>query len=159
MKEPGPKAHIVRLVAVLGVAFVAFLIAKALLVPDSWDYENWYRGDALALNESYEVAYGGNDSCVECHQESVDELSQFKHQALSCESCHGALSDHAKDGVKIADAHVDDESRWQCLNCHEARVNKPKNFPQFDKIKITEHKEMDDEMLCIACHSPHDPTP
>ena len=159
MKEPSPKAHFVRLAGVLGVAFVVFLTLKAILVPSSWDYDNWYRGDALELNASYELAYGGNDSCVACHQDTMDEFSQAKHQQLSCESCHGALADHVKDGVKIAEAHMDDESRWQCLNCHEARVNKPKDFPQFDKITINEHKELDDEMLCIACHSPHDPTP
>lgn len=159
MSQPSPKAHLVRLALVLGAALVAFLVIKALVVPSSWNYEGWYRGDALALNESYEVVYGGNDSCVACHQEINTELAEFKHQALSCESCHGALADHVKDGAKVADAHVDDESTWQCLNCHEARVNKPVNFPQFDKIKIEAHGEMDDEMVCIACHSAHDPTP
>lgn len=159
MTLPSPKAHIVRLVVVLGIALVAFLVIKALVVPASWNFEEWYREDALALNESYEVVYGGNDSCIACHEESNKEIAEFKHQALSCESCHGALADHVKDGAKIADAEVDDETTWQCLNCHEARVNKPVAFPQFDKKKIPEHKEMEPDMVCIACHSPHDPTP
>lgn len=159
MSLPGPKAHLARLAAVLGTALVAFLIFKALAVPHDWNYKDWYRTGALELNASYEVAYGGNASCVTCHEDVSQEFSQMKHQALSCESCHGALADHVKDGAKIAAAHMEDEDTWQCRNCHEARVNRPANFPQFDKIKITEHKEMDPEMLCISCHSPHDPTP
>ena len=159
MATPGPRAHLVRLAAILAVAVVAFLIIKVIATPASWDFENWYRTDALTLNASYEVVYGGNDSCVACHEESNKELAEFKHQALSCESCHGALGDHVKDGAKVADAHVDDETTWQCLNCHEARVNKPADFPQFDKIKIKEHGEMEPDMVCLACHAAHDPTP
>ena len=159
MTQPSPKAHLVRLAILLGCALVVFLIVKQVLTPASWNFKDWYRTDALALNESYEVAYGGNDSCNACHEEVNKEVAEFRHQQLSCESCHGALADHVKDGEKTGDAQVDDESTWQCLNCHEARVNKPANFPQFDRKKIEEHRDMENDMLCIACHAAHDPTP
>ncbi|NQU58983.1 MAG: hypothetical protein HQ513_17265 [Rhodospirillales bacterium] len=159
MSQPGPKAHLVRLVAVLVGAIFIFLVIKEVVTPASWNYEDWYRTDALALNESYEAFYGGNDSCVACHEEVNQELAEFKHQALSCESCHGALADHVKEGVKIAEAQVDDESTWQCLNCHDARVTKPVNFPQFDKKQNEDHRNIEPDMVCIACHTPHDPTP
>ena len=159
MSLPGPKAHIVRLAAVLIGAIFAFLVIKEVVTPSSWNYKDWYRSDALTLNASYEVSYGGNQSCVTCHEEVNQELAEFKHQALSCESCHGALADHVKEGEKIADAVVDDESTWQCLNCHDARVSKPENFPQFDLKKVEEHGEIEPDMVCTACHTPHDPTP
>ncbi|NQV46242.1 MAG: hypothetical protein HQ504_00520 [Rhodospirillaceae bacterium] len=159
MSNPSPKAHLVRLAAVLVGVLVVFLIIKQMVVPDSWNYEEWYREGALALNASEPLAYGGNESCAACHQETNDELAEFKHKALSCESCHGALADHVTDGVKTAAAQVDDESTWQCLNCHEARVSKPEGFPQFDKVAIKEHTEIEEGMLCLACHTPHDPTP
>lgn len=159
MSQPSPKAHLVRLAAVLCLALVGFLFIKALLTPDSWNYEDWYRGDALTLNASYDVVYGGNASCETCHEDVNAEMAEFKHQALSCESCHGPLGDHAKDGAKFADAFVDDETTWQCLNCHEERVNKPEAFPQFRKTTNEDHRDMDAEMLCIACHTPHDPVP
>ncbi len=159
MSLPSPKAHLVRL-AVLIVGFIfIFLIVKQVATPVSWNYKDWYRGDALALNESYEVVYGGNDSCNTCHEEVNKEFAEFKHQALSCESCHGALADHVKEGVKIADAQVDDQSTWQCLNCHDARVNKPANFPQYENIKNESHRDIEPDTLCISCHSSHDPTP
>lgn len=159
MSQPSPKAHLVRLALVLVGALFVFLVLKAIITPASWNYEDWYRGDALALNESYEVVYGGNESCNACHEEVNKELAEFKHQALSCESCHGALADHVKEGEKIGNAYVDDESTWQCLNCHDARVNKPANFPQFSKKTNEDHQEMDADMLCTACHTPHDPVP
>ncbi len=159
MTQPNPKSHLIRLAAVIVGGIVIFLIIKAVVTPASWNYKDWYRSDSLALNASYETAYGGNDSCATCHQEVNEELAEFKHKSLSCESCHGALADHVKDGEKIADAKVDDQSTWQCLNCHAARVNKPVNFPQFDKKKIEEHREMEDGMICTACHTPHDPVP
>jgi len=159
MTQPSPKAHLVRLAIVIGGVLVIFLILKQVLTPSSWNYKDWYRGDSLALNESYPVIYGGNDSCIACHADINEEVAELKHRALSCESCHGALADHAKDGEKTGDAVVFDESNWQCLNCHEARVSKPEGFPQFDKSSITEHKEMEADMVCISCHSAHDPTP
>jgi len=159
MSLPSPKAHIVRLVAVLVCALFVFLVIKEVVTPSSWNYKDWYRGDALALNSSYEAAYGGNQSCVACHEEVNKELAEFKHQALSCESCHGALADHVKEGEKFADALVDDESTWQCLNCHEARINKPVDFPQFENKKNEDHRDIEDDMVCIACHTPHDPVP
>jgi hypothetical protein len=159
MSQPGPKAHLVRLAAVVLGALFVFLIVKEVVTPASWNYKDWYRGDALALNESYQVVYGGNDSCNTCHQEINQELAEFKHQALSCESCHGALADHVQEGEKIADAQVDDQSSWQCLNCHDARISKPANFPQFDNKKIDEHREIEPDMFCITCHTPHDPVP
>ncbi len=159
MSLPSPKAHLVRL-AVLIVGFIfVFLIVKQVVTPASWNYKDWYRGDALALNESYEAFYGGNDSCVACHEEANQELAEFKHQALSCESCHGALGDHVQAGVKIADAQVDEQSTWQCLNCHDARVNKPADFPQYENIKNESHRDIEPDTLCISCHSSHDPTP
>ena len=159
MSQPSPKAHLVRLAAVLATALVAFLVFKAVATPSSWNYKGWYRNDALTLNASYALAYGGNASCVTCHQDVTDEAAQFKHQALSCESCHGALADHVSNDQKTGDAFVDDETTWQCLNCHEAMVNKPEGFPQFDKKKSEIHRELDDETVCIACHMPHNPTP
>jgi hypothetical protein len=160
MTQPSPKAHLVRLAIVIGGALVVFLGLKHILTPSTWDFKNWYRGEeALTLNKNFPTIYGGNDSCAACHEDVNKEVAELRHQQLSCESCHGALADHVKDGEKTGDAVVMTESNWQCLNSHEARVTKPAGFPQFDRETIAEHKEMETGMVCIACHAPHDPTP
>lgn len=167
------KSHFYRLAAVMVAALAAFLLIKSWAVPSSWvDADgNWYRGASLAEMLEQPMIYGGNESCAECHREQHNDVGQRAHKALSCESCHGPLSDHAKDGKKIADAKVEMESSWQCLNCHDERITKPKDFPQFNGTKIMEHSEMhsqmhkgmtaekEDVMLCTTCHNAHDPKP
>ncbi|OHC74701.1 MAG: hypothetical protein A3G18_06955 [Rhodospirillales bacterium RIFCSPLOWO2_12_FULL_58_28] len=173
MKKFTAKSHFYRLAAVAAIALVAFLVIKAWAVPSSWvDADgNWYRGASLDEMLEQPLIYGGNESCVECHKEQHDDVGQHAHKALSCESCHGSLADHAQEGKKIADAKVETTSSWQCLNCHDRRITKPKDFPQFDGVKIMEHtdmhnqmhnekpKENEDVMLCTTCHNAHDPKP
>ena len=158
MSLPSPKSHLYRLAGVLLVALVAFLFIKSWAQPDSWDFEHWYRRDSLNDMTEQPLAYGGNESCLTCHEDSNSELLDAAHNRLSCESCHGALADHVQNGEKTADAFVD-ESTWQCLNCHDDLVTKPKGFPVFRKDKS--HAEMnvvEEGIVCSLCHAPHDPT-
>ncbi|MEE8393169.1 MAG: cytochrome c3 family protein [Rhodospirillales bacterium] len=161
MKDPSPRAHLVRLGLIMAAGVVVFLVLKSVLVPASWVDEggDWYRGESLNEMMEQPLIYGGNESCQVCHSDVIEEMDEFKHKTLSCESCHGALIDHVQDEQKIADAFVDDESTWQCLNCHDERITKPEGFPQWNKQKAVEHMQMEEGMLCITCHTPHDPTP
>lgn len=160
MRQPSPKAHLYRLVGLLIAGLVGFVVVKAVATPASWDYEHWYRGDAVKDIAAEPLSYGGNESCVSCHREQHTELLEFNHKTLSCESCHGALADHVKDGKKIAAATVDNESNWQCLNCHEKLINRPAGFPQFAADDDNElHKEVANGALCVMCHNAHNPLP
>ena len=159
MSSPSSLSHLYRLGAVLVLGFVGFMVVKAIATPASWNYEDWYREDSKKEIASYPLVYGGNESCQTCHAEEHKELSSFGHKTLSCESCHGALADHVRDGKKIAAAKVDDESTWQCLNCHETLVTRRTNFPQFSADRLPEHKQVAKGILCAACHNAHDPTP
>jgi hypothetical protein len=175
MPNPSPRTHLYRLGFVLIVAFVGFVGIVALAAPASWNYEivNWYRTDALEELKAQPMVYGGiedmstskrNEACQSCHKEATKTLRKQKHRTLSCESCHGALFDHVREGKKIADAMID-RSTWQCLNCHEGFINKPDNFRQF---RLTEefkkHRdfkagEFAPGTTCLKCHDGHDPTP
>lgn len=159
MSSPSPRSHLYRLGAVLVIGFVGFMVVKAIATPASWNYERWFREDSLKDIASYSLAYGGNESCQTCHAEEDEELLGANHKSLSCESCHGALADHVRDGKKIATAKVDDESTWQCLNCHETLVTRRPDFPQFSTDQIPEHEEVAKGALCLVCHFPHDPAP
>ncbi len=164
MSSPSSRSHLYRLGAVLIIGFVGFLALKALATPASWNYEDWYRNDAKKEIASGPLIYGGNESCQTCHGDEKQELAEFKHETLSCESCHGALADHVRNGKKIAAAKVDDGSNWQCLNCHEKLITRKLvsnrlDFPQFRVDRVPEHEEVAKGLLCLSCHNPHDPTP
>jgi len=133
--------------------------------PESWNYDldNWYRVDSLKLNASQPLAYGGNESCQDCHVPAIKKIQKTRHRGLSCESCHGPIADHVRAGKKFAAAKVD-KSRWQCENCHLEGINRPEDFPQFSKTgkygkNVRKHKELDDKTPCLQCHDAHDPKP
>ncbi len=158
MSVPSSRTHLFRLGIVLVFALIGFVVVKTIATPASWNYEEWYREDALKEIASYPLVYGGNESCQTCHAEEHKELPAFKHRTVSCETCHGAVADHVRDGRKIAAAKVDDESNWQCLNCHQTLVTRRAGFPQFSTDRFPEHKQVAKGMLCAACHNAHDPT-
>jgi len=175
MKSPSAYSHLVRLALVGIVAIIAFLSIVYVLSPKSWHYEiaYWHREDALKEMQQQPMIYGGiekfkgidrNIACNECHADTVKKFASKKHKKLSCEDCHGALADHAIAGKKVAVAPID-RSTWQCLNCHEGLVNKPKRFKVFRTTeKYIKHREFvagkfPKETTCLRCHDSHDPTP
>ena len=160
---PSRYAHLVRLVQVLVAFFTVAGLAAWWAAPASWNYDidNWYRRDALIDAAAQPLAYGGNESCVECHEAADKQVRKYKHRAVSCESCHGAFVDHVRDNKRFAAAVVD-KSRWQCENCHAEQVNRPSDFPQFSKTgeigkEVKKHMRLEDEKLCLECHNAHDP--
>ncbi len=157
MSKPSPRSHLYRLGLVLVIAIAGFLVIKSVATPPSWNYKSWYRGGAIGLAEKQPLIYGGNESCVSCHAKASAKVKKLKHKALSCESCHGALGDHAKGKKKIAAAKVD-KSKWQCLNCHSQQINRPRRFPQFTN-DVRKHRNIEKGVVCLKCHDAHDPTP
>lgn len=158
MKKTTALSHLYRLGTLFLVFIVAFLVIKQLATPSSWNYEVWYRGDSLTEVGKLPMSHGGNDSCQTCHADVVKKVKKLKHKTLSCEGCHGPLATHVSNGKKIADAKVINQSRSQCLNCHDGLITKPKGFPQFtDQVK--KHTTLKEGEVCLKCHDAHDPTP
>ena len=162
-KIPSRHTHLIRLTLVLAAFFIVAGVVGWWATPASWNYDidNWYRRDAMIDNAVQPLIYGGNESCVECHEPADKQLRKYKHRALACESCHGALADHVRVGKRFAAAVVD-KSRWQCENCHAEQINRPPDFPQFSKTgdigkEVKKHKRLDAETLCLKCHNAHDP--
>lgn len=88
--------------------------------------------------------------------ENSDVETEFEHKTLSCESCHGALADHADADDKIDDALVVDRANWQCMICHRELLSRPAKVAQFTE-DIEDHEDMREQTLCMKCHNPHDP--
>jgi len=154
MKNPTPFSHLYRLGLVLTAGLVFFMLIMITQTPASWNYEVWYRGDALADIKSLPIVHRGNDSCLECHEDEYDEMVEYAHKTLNCEGCHGPLTSHVLEGEKIADAVG--KSDWQCLNCHQAQISMPTDHPQFPG-DIIKHENIKKNTLCVKCHGPHDP--
>jgi hypothetical protein len=158
MKTPSALTHLYRLGALFIVFIIVFLAIRQIATPSSWNYEVWYRGAALTEDANKPLLHGGNDSCNSCHEEVVKVAKKLKHKTLSCEGCHGPLGNHVRNDEKIADAEVINQSRWQCLNCHDELISKPKRFPQFTDA-VEKHTTLVDGEVCLKCHDAHDPTP
>lgn len=166
MTNPSPRSHLYRLAIILVAGGLGFLALRAAGTPASWDYQQWFRMAALEEMKARPLVYGGiddldpskrNESCVGCHAEEHDEAATLSHRTVSCEVCHGALGDHVGGESKIADATVDSETNWQCLNCHRALISRPESFPQYRPVAT--HAELEGDEWCGICHAPHDPTP
>jgi hypothetical protein len=150
----------------LAVFFAAFLVLRDWAKPASWNSEGWYRAAVLEEAKAQPLIYGGisslsprqrNQACQSCHAKENKVLRKRKHKRLSCESCHGPVSDHAQGEKKVALAEID-RSNAQCRNCHSVQINRPQGFPQFSP-KIDKHKKATRENLpCLKCHEAHDPT-
>ncbi len=156
MAAPSPRSHIYRLVILLLAVFVAFMGIRALATPDSWNYEiaHWFRKDSLEDIKRQSRIHGGNDSCQECHEEDFEEIMEFEHATLNCESCHGPLADHVTGDKKTADAIVD-ETQTQCMWCHSELISRPEDFPQFT-LEERRHRRKE-AAECLECHDAHDP--
>ena len=155
MKKTSPRSHLYQLGIVLVASVIGFIVVKSFAMPRSWNYEVWYRQDALGDMEHLPLIHGGNESCIECHEEEYNDATSYEHKTLNCEGCHGPLTFHVRDGEKIANATG--KSNWQCLNCHEEEISRPKDHPQFPG-DVRRHEDLLEDSSCVRCHDPHDPS-
>jgi len=143
--------HLLRLALLFGAVGVAFLVARALLIPEGFGTYGHYRAGALEDNRARPVTFAGRAACLDCH-DTVDAAKKAgKHAGVGCEACHGALAAHVDDPTSAAPAKLDPKTL--CLVCHEENVAKPSGFPQIDP------KNHAGDDPCQSCHAPHAPTP
>lgn len=96
-----------------------------------------------------ELSYAGVAACVDCHEPEVTRLVTSKHAEIGCESCHGALLDHALSSPgPEADLEIATPTSELCIRCHEETTGRPDAFPQ---VAVELHYIVD----CLACHNPH----
>lgn len=139
--------QVFRLVLLTLAIIGSYLIARAVLTPQSFGEYGWYRGNALNEAASHTPVFAGKQACAECHSFQFETLSKGPHTTLSCESCHGVGGQHAINPdilpVKLTGSH--------CIRCHERNDSRPAWFKQ---IEVKDHYEG----KCSECHVPHNPT-
>jgi hypothetical protein len=141
--------QIVRVILLTVFIVGSYLTARAFLTPHSFGKYGWYRADALEEIASRPRHYAGQKACDECHSDEVVKVAKFDHKTVSCESCHGALLNHAEDPDHTTVAKHDDS---HCLRCHLSNVGRPAFLKQ-----ITPEKHYTGQ-ACKECHAPHQPT-
>jgi len=141
--------HLIRLVAVMVIAIIAFVALRAAVVPKSFGQYGHYRGAAIAETAGRPIAHAGHDVCEACHTDVVEQKKLGEHVVVACEACHGPHAKHADDPASIKPPKLD--TAVVCSRCHEANSAKPKNFPQ---VVTADHSG---GLACNLCHQPHRP--
>lgn len=155
-----PNTHLVRMALVLVAIIAALLIGKAIFTPDTFGEYGHYRAEAITDEAARDMVYGGNQSCVSCHEEVFDMKEHSEHQRLSCESCHSAVGDHVRDGEKYADMPYKQgvEVRELCMSCHDdSLVARPAQFPAIDLDVHPADQGVSPDRDCGQCHVVHAP--
>jgi hypothetical protein len=66
---PSPRAHIYRLLLILGAAFLGFLGAQGWGKPEGWNEQDWYRLAALQELRLQPVKFSPKSQCLNCHEQ------------------------------------------------------------------------------------------
>jgi hypothetical protein len=141
--------HVLRMAALFAVAIVCFLAWRSWMVPKDFGQYGHFRTGAIADAAKRTPAFGGQASCIECHDEVQKVRLTGRHAAIGCEACHGPLGRHARGETDVAP--VRPSTRAVCLTCHTAKEGLPKAFP---RIVVKDHSEAGP---CTECHKPHAP--
>jgi hypothetical protein len=97
-----------------------------------------------------QMSFASSSVCADCHTPESTRLAANPHQGIGCQSCHGALLDHALASATAARATVPvavptDEV---CVRCHAQADGRPAGFTQ---IELSQHYVGQ----CLQCHDPH----
>lgn len=150
--------HIIRAVLLLVVAAVGFVLVRHFAIPDSFGKHGPYRYNSVEEHAAKKLVHGAPGSCVECHEEQAGAVSEGKHAAVSCETCHAALASHVVDGERIAEMAIQPAIKL-CGWCHERLGARPKEFPQVAiKAHLAENEVQESQGVCLECHNAHDPS-
>ena len=146
----GPYEHVVRMGGLFVIGIGAFLVLRAVFVPDDFGVYGHYRAGALDDNRKAPLAYAGRAACESCHPDIVETRKGGRHEPIGCEACHGPLAKYAAQ-EEGAPAPVKPKPREGCLTCHSKDGSKPAAYPQ---VVASEHAP---EGACTDCHNPHKP--
>lgn len=154
--------HVLRVALLVLVLFSGLVVARGLLIPDSFGKYGHYRYDNVIEQRNTPLAHYGAKSCRGCHEKQwqLRESGDMEgHLKVSCEVCHGPLARHASGENKATDKKFADMPvvrSWQlCAQCHLKLEGRPASFPQvtFDSKHMKGDKLEGD--VCKKCHDPH----
>ena len=91
-----PRAHVRRMLTLLGAGIVVAFAAQRVLQPKSFGERGHYRADSLFEIAQREPVHLGRAACADCHVD-IDVVHQKDvHWRVQCEDCHGPGDVHAR---------------------------------------------------------------
>jgi hypothetical protein len=136
-------------VAGAAVLSVAFLVGGAMAWNPYLDYT--LNRDANAREwAGLGVEYTSSASCAECHEPQQAKLVEFTHDEIGCQSCHGALAEHAEAGDEATSEQVAVRvpEDGVCVSCHTQVTGRPEGVRQI--VPALHYVSS-----CLECHDPH----
>jgi hypothetical protein len=150
--------HIIRAVLLLVLAAVMFVLVRHFLIPKTFGDFGHFRFSSIGDYTAQQPLHGAPGACAECHDEEPAAHAGSKHASVQCESCHGPLGTHVKDGEQIGSMTVN-RSPDLCGLCHESLTARPKGFPQVVLADhVIENGKQLAEGVCLECHDAHNPS-
>ncbi|HWP36200.1 MAG TPA: cytochrome c3 family protein [Gemmatimonadales bacterium] len=140
-----------RLALVFAVAVLGLIVARQILIPDTFGDRGHYRAAAVDSIMAREIKYAGHQECATCHSEIARERLGGNHRGVSCEVCHGPAASHVAAPLDVKPPAP--RNRDFCPLCHAYNPSRPTGFPQIDPVAHNPRTP------CITCHSPHAPVP
>ena len=138
-----------RLVILFVLLVGGLLVARQILVPETFGELGHYRAAAVDSAKVLPVRYAGQQVCGECHDEIAEVKQVSRHRGVACEACHGPAASHVEAPDEVTPRVP--RKRGYCPLCHGYNASRPTGFPQIDP---TTHNPV---KPCISCHDPHEP--
>lgn len=151
--------HIWRLFLLVFFGLSAFMVGRLLFVPKTFGAFGHYRAANVMEQKAFPVVLQGPESCEPCHSDEFQLWKNSAHKTIVCEDCHAPYGTHVKNDDKYANMETN-HSFELCMRCHQELAARPNKFPQIDALDhLAEFKVALGDTVCLACHSPHNPTP
>ncbi|MDH3456340.1 MAG: cytochrome c3 family protein [Gemmatimonadota bacterium] len=145
-----PMPHQVpRLLAVFAVAVIGLVVARGLLVPETFGDRGHYRAAAVDSISAREQRYAGHHECALCHSDVAETRLDGNHRNVSCEVCHEPAARHVAAPMDVKPVVA--QNRGLCVLCHAYNPSRPTGFPQIDSVMHNPR------VPCMRCHQPHAP--
>ena len=134
-----------------GSTLLAVLFLVGATVAWSPYVESVVHPDANARTwAALDPTYTDQNACTECHRPEAARAASAGHAEIGCESCHGALREHAlaKPGTPEASIGLATPTDELCVRCHASAAGRPASIRQ---IAPSDHYVA----VCLQCHDPH----
>ena len=153
MNKITPKSHIYRLGIVLVIFVAGFLVIRSHAIPESWNYNVWYRGDNQEDLKHLPMHHGGNDSCQPCHEEGslaavveVDGAEEFVDEFA--DETGDELDEEADEEPEIE--MVFEHRTLNCESCHGPLADHARGDEKIGDAVVMDKSNWQ----CLNCHRP-----